>query len=68
MATAKLMVFKVIMAASKTWRRLTGENQLPKVVEGVRFQDGIEIIERAVTQRRLISSSPKFHPSSVPLT
>jgi putative transposase len=45
-ATAKLMVFKLIMVASKTWRRLNGEKQLPKVVEGVRFQDGIEIIER----------------------
>jgi transposase-like protein len=45
-ATAKLMVFKLIMAASKTWRRLNGEKQLPKVVEGVKFQDGIEIIER----------------------
>ena len=44
-ATAKLMVFKLIMAASKTWRRLNGEKQLPKVIEGVRFQDGIEIIE-----------------------
>jgi hypothetical protein len=31
------------MAASKTWRRLKGENQLPKVVNGVRFHDGIEI-------------------------
>ncbi len=45
-ATAKLMVFKLIMAASKTWQRLNGEKQLPKVVEGVKFQDGIEIIER----------------------
>ena len=44
-ATAKLMVFKLIMAASKTWRRLNGERQLPKVTEGVRFQDGIEITE-----------------------
>ncbi len=44
-ATAKLMVFKLIMAASKTWHRLNGEKQLPKVIEGVRFQDGIEIIE-----------------------
>jgi transposase-like protein len=44
-ATAKLMVFKLIMAASKTWRRLNGEKQLPKVIEGVRFQDGIEVIE-----------------------
>ena len=43
--TAKLMVFKLIVAASKTWRRLKGTNQLPKVIAGVRFQDGIEIIE-----------------------
>ena len=43
--TAKLMVFKLVMAASKTWRRLQGQNQLPKVIEGVRFQDGIEVIE-----------------------
>jgi putative transposase len=44
-ATAKLMVFKLIMAASKNWRRLNGEKQLPKVIQGVRFRDGIEIIE-----------------------
>lgn len=43
--TAKLMVFKLIMAASKTWRRLQGENQLPKVIQGVIFRDGIEVIE-----------------------
>ena len=30
--TAKLMVFKLVIAAAKTWRRLKGENQLPKVV------------------------------------
>ena len=36
---------KLIIAASKTWRRLQGENQLPKVIGGVRFQDGIEVIE-----------------------
>ncbi|WP_414475993.1 IS256 family transposase [Microvirga sp. M2] len=42
--TARLMVFKLIMAASKTWRRLMGENQLPKVIAGVRFQDGAEIL------------------------
>jgi putative transposase len=39
--TATLMVFKLIMAASKTWRRLNGEKQLPKVIRGVRFEDGI---------------------------
>lgn len=42
--TAKLMVFKLIDAASKTWRRLKGTNQLPKVIAGVKFTDGIEVI------------------------
>ena len=41
--TAKLMVFKLITAAARTWRRLKGENQLPKVIQGVKFRDGIEV-------------------------
>jgi putative transposase len=44
--TARLMVFKLVMAAAKTWRRLTGGNQLPKVMAGVTFQDGTEVIVR----------------------
>jgi putative transposase len=43
--TAKLMVFKLVTAAAKTWRRLQGENQLPKVVQGVTFRNGVEVIE-----------------------
>jgi putative transposase len=43
--TARLMVFKLVTAASKTWRRLKGTNQLPKVIAGVRFNDGIEVIQ-----------------------
>jgi len=39
--TAKLMVFKLVQAAGKTWRRLKGANQLPLVVEGVTFTDGV---------------------------
>jgi putative transposase len=42
--TARLMVFKLVIAASKTWRRIKGTNQLPKVIAGVRFNDGIEVI------------------------
>ena len=42
--TARLMVFKLVIAASKTWRRLKGTNQLPTVIAGVRFNDGIEVI------------------------
>ncbi len=48
--TARLMVFKLVIAASKTWRRLKGENQLPKVVAGVTFRDGTEVIERPSTR------------------
>ena len=48
--TARLMVFKLVMAASKTWRRLKGENQLPKVVAGVTFRDGTEVTESPSTR------------------
>ena len=39
--TAKLMVFKLVQAAARTWRRLKGANQLPRVVEGVTFTNGV---------------------------
>jgi len=45
--TARLMVFKLVIAASKTWRRLKGQNQLPKVVKGAKFRDGIEVVLEA---------------------
>jgi putative transposase len=41
--TARLTVFKLVTAAAKTWRRLKGENQLPKVVRGVAFTNGVEV-------------------------
>ena len=36
--------FKLVMAAAKTWRRLKGKNQVPKVVQGVTFTNGVEVI------------------------
>jgi hypothetical protein len=36
---------QMVNAAAKIWRRLKGENQLPKVVQGVKFQNGIEVIK-----------------------
>ena len=39
--TAKLMVFKLVQAAAKTWHRLKGANQLPMVIEGATFTDGV---------------------------
>ena len=39
--TARLMVFKLVQAAAKKWRRLKGANQLPFVVNVVKFNDGV---------------------------
>lgn len=44
--TALAMVFKLIDGAQKTWRRLDGHNQLPKIIEGVKFADGCEVIAK----------------------
>ena len=42
--TVKLMVFCLVRAASKTWRRLKGRKQLPKVIKGIKFTDGVAVI------------------------
>jgi len=42
--TARIMVFKLIQSAQASWRKLDGQNQLPKVIEGVRFTDGVETV------------------------
>ena len=58
--TARLMVFKLVIAASKTWRRLKGTNQLPKVIAGVRFNDGIEVsaCRQTTPPDRLVTQNP----------
>ena len=35
---------RTIEGAQKTWRRIDGHNQLPKLMLGVKFADGIEVI------------------------
>ena len=42
--TALAMIFKLAEAAEKSWRRLDGHNQLPKVIHGIKFTDGIEVV------------------------
>jgi putative transposase len=42
--TALAMVYKLADAAQKSWRRLNGPTQLSKVIQGVKFTDGIEVI------------------------
>ena len=42
--TALAMIFKLAQSAEKSWNRLRGHNQLPKVIMGVKFNDGMEIV------------------------
>jgi len=44
--TALAMVFKLAQAAEKSWRRLDGHSQLPKLITGVKFIDGIEAVSQ----------------------
>src|SRR5262249_13878786 len=42
--SALAMIFKLAEAAEKSWRRLNGHNQLPKIILGIKFTDGIEVV------------------------
>ena len=44
--TALAMIFKLAQAAEKSWRRLDGHHHLPKVIRGVTFTNGIEVISQ----------------------
>ena len=39
------MIFKLAQAAQKSWHRLRGHDQLPKVILGVKFNNGIEVVK-----------------------
>ena len=45
--TALAMVFKLMMSAKKKWRKLSGVNRLPEVIQGVEFKDGIKQLPKA---------------------
>jgi hypothetical protein len=55
------MPFKLVEGAQKTWRRLDGQNMLPKLIANVKFQDGIEAsTSQAKAAARPKRPSPKF--------
>ena len=41
--TAPAMIFKLVDGAQNNWRRLNGPSQLPKIIVGVKFSDGLEV-------------------------
>jgi hypothetical protein len=55
--TALAMVFKLVEAAQKSWRCLDGNSQLSKLILGVRFADGIDVVaEPAHRQRTTVAA------------
>jgi hypothetical protein len=48
--TALAMVFKLMMSAKKKWRKLSGTNRLPEVIQGVEFKDGIKLLKKSLNQ------------------
>ena len=47
--TARAMVFKLVDGAQKNWRKLDGHSQLPKIIQGVKFTDGLEVVFKPAT-------------------
>ena len=48
--TALAMVFKLVEGAQRSWRRLDGHAQLPKLILGVKFADGLEVAPKRAAQ------------------
>jgi transposase-like protein len=55
--TALAMVFKLVEAAQRTWRRLDGHALLPKLIVGVKFSDGIEVVLKTRTPQPAIAAA-----------
>ncbi len=55
------MIFKLAQAAEKSWHRLRGHDQLPKVILGVKFNDGIEVVR---SQLKPLPPDPARHQDS----
>jgi hypothetical protein len=58
------MVFKLVMAAAKTWRRLKGKNQIAQGRPGRHLHQRRRGHQHASAERRLITPSPRLLHSS----
>ena len=59
--TALAMIFKLAQAAENSWHRLREHDQLPKVILGVKFNDGIEVVR---SQAQTAPPDPARHQDS----
>ncbi len=49
--TMLTLIYKLGMCAEKRWNRMRGSGHLAKVIQGVKFQNGIEVTETADSNR-----------------
>ena len=54
--TALAVIFKLAQAAEKSWHRLRGHEQLPKVILGVKFNNKIEVANRELKPLSCLTS------------
>jgi transposase-like protein len=45
--TGLAMAFRLMMSAQAKWRKLDGANQLPEIIQGIAFKDGIKQLQTA---------------------
>jgi len=50
--TMLAMIYKLGMSAEQRWRRIRGSSYLAKVIDGVKFRDGIEVNSKTDTHHR----------------
>ena len=50
--TMLAMIYKLGMSAEQRWRRIRGAKHLAKVIDGVKFKDGIEVNSKTDTDHR----------------
>ena len=51
--TTLAMVFRLMMSARKKWRKISGPNRLPELIQGVEFKDGVKQRQAAAVTARL---------------
>lgn len=52
--SALYLVFQLIVRAQKRWQRLNASHLVTKVLEGVKFEDGIEVKMRKIRPKRTL--------------
>jgi transposase-like protein len=55
--TALAMVFKLVEGAQRSWRRLDGHALLPKLILGVKFADGLEVVPKKADAQPTVAAA-----------